>query len=52
FRILYRSGLTLEAAISKLSEMADNSHVRHLYEFLQASAHEKGRRGPVPGRKR
>ncbi|MEL7069729.1 MAG: acyl-ACP--UDP-N-acetylglucosamine O-acyltransferase [Cyanobacteria bacterium J06581_3] len=52
FRILYRSGLTLEAAISKLSEMADNSHVCHLYEFLQASAHEKGRRGPVPGRKR
>jgi UDP-N-acetylglucosamine acyltransferase len=52
FRILYRAGLTLEEAISKLEAMVDNVHVRHLYEFLRASAHEKGRRGPVPGRKK
>ena len=52
FRILYRSGLTLEEAISKLEAMADNERVRHLYEFLQTSVQEKGRRGPVPGRKR
>ena len=52
FRILYRSGLTLEEAIGKLETIADNEHVRHLYEFLDASAHVKGRRGPVPGKKR
>lgn len=52
FRILYRSGLTLEEAISKLEAIADNERVRHLYEFLNASAHDEGRRGPVPGRKR
>lgn len=52
FRILYRAGLTLEEAISKLETMTDNERVRHLYEFLRASTREKGRRGPVPGRKR
>lgn len=52
FRILYRSGLTLEEAISKLETLCDNERVQHLYEFLRASAHDEGRRGPVPGRKR
>ncbi|CAN5788460.1 acyl-ACP--UDP-N-acetylglucosamine O-acyltransferase [soil metagenome] len=52
FRILYRSGLTLEEAIAKLEAMSDNHHVRHLYEFLRASADEKSRRGPIPGRKK
>ncbi|MEM6867471.1 MAG: acyl-ACP--UDP-N-acetylglucosamine O-acyltransferase [Cyanobacteria bacterium P01_C01_bin.121] len=52
FRILYRSGLTLEEAIRKLESISDNDRVRHLYTFLQASANEKGRRGPVPGKKR
>ncbi len=52
FRILYRSGLTLEEATEKLAVIADNDHVRHLIDFLQASIGEKGRRGPVPGRKR
>ncbi|MBE9063743.1 acyl-ACP--UDP-N-acetylglucosamine O-acyltransferase [cf. Phormidesmis sp. LEGE 11477] len=52
FRILYRSGLTLAEAISKLETLCDNERVRHLYEFLQASVNDEGRRGPVPGRKR
>ncbi|MGC1307040.1 MAG: acyl-ACP--UDP-N-acetylglucosamine O-acyltransferase [Phormidesmis sp.] len=52
FRILYRSGLTLQEAIEKLEAMTDNAHVRHLYEFLRASSQVKGRRGPVPGRKK
>lgn len=52
FRILYRSGLTLEAAIKQLEDITDNYHVEHLTEFLQASVGEKGRRGPVPGKKR
>jgi len=52
FRILYRSGLTLEEAIGKSATITDNEHVRHLIEFLQASIGEKGRRGPVPGKKR
>jgi UDP-N-acetylglucosamine acyltransferase len=52
FRILYRAGLTLEEAISKLEAMTDNAHVRHLYEFLRASSEDPARRGPVPGRKK
>ncbi|MEL6604718.1 MAG: acyl-ACP--UDP-N-acetylglucosamine O-acyltransferase [Cyanobacteria bacterium J06614_10] len=52
FRILYRSGLTLEDAIRKLEALSDNERVKHLYEFLRASAQDKGRRGPVPGKKR
>ena len=52
FRILYRSGLTLEAAIAQLSEIKGNHHVEHLTSFLQASVGEKSRRGPVPGKKR
>lgn len=52
FRILYRDGLTLEEGISKLEAMGANDHVRHLYDFLRASTQEKGRRGPIPGRKK
>jgi len=53
FRILYRAGLTLEDAISKLEAMAaDNVHIRHLHDFLSASTQTKGRRGPVPGRRK
>ena len=52
FRLLYRSDLTLEEAISKVEAIAGNAHVQHLTEFLRASTQEKGRRGPVPGRKR
>ena len=52
FRILYRSDLTLQEAISKLETMVDNAHIAHLHDFLRASSQEKGRRGPVPGRKK
>ncbi|MFK8184767.1 MAG: acyl-ACP--UDP-N-acetylglucosamine O-acyltransferase [Phormidesmis sp.] len=53
FRILYRDGITLNDAISKIETMTDgNVHVRHLHEFLIASTQTKGRRGPVPGRKK
>ena len=52
FRLLYRADLTLQEALSRLKEMTENVHVRHLYEFLRTSTETKGRRGPVPGRKR
>ncbi|MEO1447215.1 MAG: acyl-ACP--UDP-N-acetylglucosamine O-acyltransferase [Cyanobacteria bacterium J06635_11] len=53
FRLIYRANLTLSEAIVKLESMsADNVHVRNLYEFLRASSQDKGRRGPVPGRKK
>lgn len=52
FRLLYRSNLTLAEAIRKLEGMTDNAHIQHLSDFLKASSQEKGRRGPVPGRKK
>lgn len=50
FRILYRSGLTLNQALEQLEELADNEHLQHLRQFLQQSQ-MKGRRGPIPGRR-
>lgn len=50
FRILYRSGLSLNAALEKLETLLDNEYVQHLHRFLQLSQ-QKGRRGPTPGGK-
>ncbi|MCS6958792.1 MAG: acyl-ACP--UDP-N-acetylglucosamine O-acyltransferase [Pseudanabaenaceae cyanobacterium SKYGB_i_bin29] len=49
FRILYRQGLTLQEALSKLAASA-NPYVRHLYDFLLASSTAPGRRHPIPGK--
>lgn len=51
FRLLYRSGLTLNEALAQLNDIAaDNDYVRHLQMFLQESQ-QTGRRGAIPGRK-
>lgn len=51
FRLLYRAGLTFDAALQQLGELApDNPHVAHLYDFLQASHGGEKRRGSLPGR--
>ena len=49
FRILYRSGLTLNQALEELELLADTEQLRHLRQFLRQSQ-LKGRRGPTPGR--
>ncbi|WP_399312446.1 acyl-ACP--UDP-N-acetylglucosamine O-acyltransferase [Trichocoleus sp. FACHB-262] len=51
FRLLYRSGLTLEQALEKLELLPENEHLQHLCRFLQLSQLE-GRRGPTPGRRK
>lgn len=50
FRILYRSGYTLERALSQLELLPENHHLQHLRRFLQQSV-TKGRRGLIPGKK-
>lgn len=49
FRILYRSGLTLNQALEELELLPDNEHLQHLRQFLKRSQME-GRRGPITGR--
>lgn len=49
FRILYRSGLSLEAALAELKLLPENKYLHHLYEFMQQSLGQ-GRRGLIPGR--
>jgi UDP-N-acetylglucosamine acyltransferase len=48
FRLLYRSGLTLQDATVKLAELPANESLSHLYQFLVESQKE-GRRGVTPG---
>jgi UDP-N-acetylglucosamine acyltransferase len=50
FRILYRSGLTLNEALEKLESLISNEHLQHWYRFLQLSQ-QGDRRGPTPGGK-
>jgi UDP-N-acetylglucosamine acyltransferase len=49
FRLLYRSGLSLDEALEKLDRLPDNEHLLHLKQFLCSSQME-GRRGLTPGR--
>ncbi|MFN3360253.1 MAG: acyl-ACP--UDP-N-acetylglucosamine O-acyltransferase [Pseudanabaenaceae cyanobacterium] len=49
FRILYRQGLTLQEALSKLAN-SSNPYIRHLHDFLLASSTQPGRRHPIPGK--
>jgi UDP-N-acetylglucosamine acyltransferase len=51
FRILYRSGLTLNEALEQLSLLPDNEHLQHLRQFL-ILAQATGRRGLTPGRRK
>jgi len=50
FRLLYRSGLSLNEALEKLETLLDNEYLQHLHHFLKLSQQE-GRRGPTPGAK-
>lgn len=49
FRILYRSGLSLEPALEQVKLLPENPYLHHLYEFMKQSS-EPGRRGLTPGR--
>ncbi len=48
FRILYRSGLTLNEALEQLELLPENEHVQHLSQFIRRST-LSGRRGLTPG---
>jgi UDP-N-acetylglucosamine acyltransferase len=48
FRSLYRSNLTVSAALEQLELLPDNEYTQHLRHFLQLSQME-GRRGSIPG---
>jgi UDP-N-acetylglucosamine acyltransferase len=50
FRILYRSGLSLNEALEKLETQLSHEHLQHLHQFLHVSQ-QVGRRGPTPGAK-
>ncbi len=50
FRLLYRSGFSLDQALEKLDSLPHNEHLTHLSQFLQHSQRE-GRRGLTPGKR-
>jgi UDP-N-acetylglucosamine acyltransferase len=50
FRILYRSGLTLNEALEQLDLLTDREPIQHLRQFLTLS-HAPGRRGAIPGKR-
>jgi UDP-N-acetylglucosamine acyltransferase len=49
FRLLYRSGLTLQDALTEIKALPSNVHLQHLYDFLVMSK-SHGRRGLIPGK--
>jgi UDP-N-acetylglucosamine acyltransferase len=49
FRLLYRSGLSLDESLEKLDRLPDNEHLLHLKQFLRSSQGE-GRQGLTPGK--
>ncbi|MBE9182006.1 acyl-ACP--UDP-N-acetylglucosamine O-acyltransferase [Oculatella sp. LEGE 06141] len=51
FRLLYRSGLTLNQALDQLDLLSDSDVIQHLRQFLKVSSQGQGRRGPIPGRR-
>lgn len=51
FRILYRSGLTLNQSLEQLELLPDDPHLQHLRQFLALSG-LSGRRGVIPGRRK
>lgn len=50
FKLLYRSGLTLQSALEKLADFGPESPVNHLRDFLVTSSQDKNRRGPMVGK--
>jgi len=50
FRLIYRSGLTLNDAIEQLELLPENLHLQHLHQFIRQSL-MPGRRGLTPGRR-
>ena len=50
FRLVYRSGLTLNEAIEQLELLPENAHLRHLQRFIRQSL-MPGRRGLTPGKR-
>ena len=50
FKLLYRQGLPIETALSKLETVADSSYIMHLKNFLKLSIAD-GRRGLIAGNK-
>ena len=51
YKILYRSGLTLNQALKELESLCDNEHINHLHQFMEASANNQNRRGLINGTK-
>lgn len=51
FRLIFRSSVPLQEALEELEAIADNTHVRHLCQFVQASANDPQRRGTIPSKK-
>ncbi len=49
FRLLYRSGLTLDQALDAIALLPDNEHLAHLQQFVRQSM--AGSRGLTPGNK-
>jgi len=49
FRLLYRSGFTLNQALAQFNFLPEIESLQHLSKFLQMSQME-GRRGPIPGK--
>ncbi|MFB2917853.1 MULTISPECIES: acyl-ACP--UDP-N-acetylglucosamine O-acyltransferase [Aerosakkonema] len=50
FRILYRSGLTLDRSLEELDLLPENEQLQHLLSFLRLSL-LPGRRGPMSGKR-
>ncbi|QDZ41079.1 acyl-ACP--UDP-N-acetylglucosamine O-acyltransferase [Euhalothece natronophila Z-M001] len=51
YRILYRSGYTLEEALGKLKLLSGSEPLQEFYEFIEDSQ-QTGRRGLMPGERR
>jgi UDP-N-acetylglucosamine acyltransferase len=50
FKLLYRSGLTIEEALRELNQLSDREHLRNLAAFIAASISPE-RRGLIPGKR-
>lgn len=51
FRLIYRSGLTLNGAIEQMDRLPANEHIHHLQNFLRQTQ-QPGRRGAIPAKLR
>lgn len=51
FKTLYRSGLTLQEALTQLDLLPQNQYLTHLRSFIELSTTKEGRRGVISGNK-